>query len=101
LAAALLDESPLVRVAAAEVCLTQGFVELRDQATDQLLAAADVNLNGHFVAVAALNVLDGHWKTLPESVREQVTQLPRSADSPPERVGKYVGRLLDYVKTQE
>lgn len=101
LEAAYLDESPIVRVAAADVCLTHGFVDLNRRAIDQLLASADVNLSGHFVAVAALNVLDRHWSSLSTGERSMVNQLPRSIDSPPERVGKYVGRLIDHAKTRE
>ncbi|SRR6056297_430447 len=96
LEAALLDPSPSVRVAAAEVALEMSGTDLQKRAPGVLLGLANVENHGHFVAVAALNALDQAWGDLPESIQKQVTELPRQLKSPPPRVGKYVGRLIDY-----
>ena len=68
--------------------------ELKRRATDRLIELANVERWGHFVAVAALNVLDTR-ATLNDEDRSRISKLPRQLRKPPPRVGKYVGRLLD------
>ncbi|MEM9643724.1 MAG: sulfatase [Planctomycetota bacterium] len=97
LSAAFIDPSPIVRVALTDVVLAQGIDDWTDRARDGLLNLANVDRNGHFVAVAALNVFDRNWDQIDESTRAQVAQLPTSVKRPPDRVGKYVQRLLSHV----
>ncbi|TWT52900.1 Choline-sulfatase [Rubripirellula amarantea] len=89
------DDSPSVAVAACDGILSSGQKEMHQQASDRLLELANVKDYGHYVATAALNVIDMRVPKS-ESVKARLAELPRSFD-PPERVGGYVGRLLDHM----
>ncbi|QDV65816.1 Sulfatase [Crateriforma conspicua] len=98
LEAAMLDDSPSVRVAAAEVAM-QMDGPLRQRAPAVLANLADVDNYGQLVPVAALNVLDKYWSELPDDLRERVEALPEKTKDAPQRVSGYVGRLLKHVQS--
>ena len=52
------DESPVVRLAAAEAIVRHGSELLRDAAIEVILAAADHSQSSVYAAIYALNVLD-------------------------------------------
>lgn len=90
------DESPSVRVAAAQALATHGHPADRVVALDALMASADVRRNDYLVSVAALNALDPLVARLTPVQRERLAALPRRA--PPEvsgRMNDYLQRLLD------
>ena len=89
------DSNGSVAVAACDGVLQSSQSEsLKRRATQRLIELANVESVGHFVAVAALNVLDTRAELTNED-RKQIAELPRQLRKPPARVGKYVGRLLD------
>ena len=90
------DPSPSVAIAACEGLLGSSDRRLVAMASDRLLELANVEYHGHLVAIAALNVIDMRMPMTP-SLKVALAQLPRSA-KPPQRLGKYVGRLLDHAK---
>tara|TARA_R110002111_G_scaffold149022_1_gene216067 strand:- start:165 stop:1007 length:843 start_codon:yes stop_codon:yes gene_type:complete len=87
------DPAPVVAIAACEGLAMSDDSDLQEMATTRLLELANVKQYGHFAAVAALNVIDTRLPKT-ELLKTQLAKLPRSAN-PPQRVGKYVGRLLD------
>lgn len=92
---ALDDESPSVAVAAADGLLNTK--SHRDAAVQRLIELADASKHGHFVAVAALNVLDMN-AAMSDSEKAMVANLPRKTKNAPVRADGYVGRLLDDVQ---
>lgn len=92
---ALSDESPSVAVAAADGLLNSK--PYRDAAVQRLIELADASKHGHYVAVAALNVLDMNAATT-DSERAMVAKLPRKTDNAPVRANGYVGQLLDDIQ---
>ncbi len=90
------DESPSVAIAACDATITHGSKDQINMATDRLIELANVESTGHFAAIAALNVIDMN-STLSNEQLEKLKQLPRSLATPPTRVGKYVGKLIDHA----
>ncbi|KAA5540027.1 sulfatase-like hydrolase/transferase [Roseiconus nitratireducens] len=88
------DENPSVAIAACDGILMADQNDQQPHAIDRLIQLANVETAGHFVAVAALNVLDMR-APMDDALRQRLSELPRQLPKPPARVGKYVGRLLD------
>lgn len=90
------DEAPSVVVAACDALLSTSDSELIGRATSQLLELANVETQGRFVPVAALNVLDIHEAKLDAEARAKLAELPRQ-EKKRYRDGGYAGRLLEYM----
>ena len=90
---ALQDESPSVRIVAAEALGRFGSDEDLADALPVLLELADIERNGVYVAVAALNALD-ELDERAASVKDQIVALPRKAEGVPQRLGDYAERLI-------
>lgn len=90
------DESPSVAIAACDALIQIGTKQQSKLATDKLIDLANVETTGHFAAIAALNVIDTKSPLSGEQIAK-LKQLPRSLASPPTRVGKYVGKLIDHA----
>jgi uncharacterized sulfatase len=93
LRSALHDESPPVRIVAAETLGRFGNDEDLAAVLPVLLELADIERNGVYVAVAALNALD-NLDERAASVKDQIAALPRKADGVPQRMGDYADRLV-------
>jgi uncharacterized sulfatase len=93
LRAALQDESPSVRIIAAETLGRFGDDEDLAASLPVLLDLADIERHGVYVAVAALNALD-ELDERAESVKDEIAALPRKADGVPQRMGDYADRLI-------
>lgn len=89
------DESPIVGVAACEGLVVHGDEAQKTMATKQLLELASPDRHGHFVAIAALNVIDMRLP-MTQSLRQQLSELPMSAPEP-FRVRGYCDRLLEHA----
>ena len=96
---ALADDSPYVRIAAAEALGKYGSAEDIDAALALLVGLADSEKNNSYIAIQALNALDALGKkAAPWKARIAVlaTVDPKS----PARVNKeYTTRLVDWLKT--
>ena len=90
------DVSPSVAIAACDGLLSDESISTQRKAVERLIELADVNRQGHFAAVAALNVLDMN-ASLTEAEIRQISELTREAKQPPVRLGKYVGKLIDHA----
>ena len=91
----LKDSSPSVSIAACDRLLTSQDVAIGKAAEERLFELANVQQHGHFVAIAALNVMDFRMSRDRERSR-RLAELPRKHQPPP-RIGKYVGRLLEHA----
>ncbi|EMI27180.1 sulfatase family protein [Rhodopirellula europaea] len=91
------DESPIVRAAACEGLLVAGNDSQREHAKETLLQFANVDNEGHFVAMTALNLIDNHRRELDWDVKSALQKVPTKGDNPPIRADKYVQSLLKYL----
>ena len=90
--AACKDDSPYVRVIAAEALCQFGSKAQLADALDVLLAHADVSQAGHFPAMLALNALD-HLDERAASVQKAIVELPTKTKAP--RGSNYLARLKE------
>lgn len=91
--AALQDESPYVRIVAAEALAQYGSADDIQPALAVLAELAPVDRNGIYVsmfALGAIDELDGRAASLVDALKG----MPRKDDSIPQRMGAYVGNLL-------
>jgi arylsulfatase A-like enzyme len=93
LRALLADESPSVRVAAAEALAAHGAGDDRKTGREALLSLADAGRNPYFVSVAALDALDNLAAPDPEE-RRRLEALPRRQPGVNARMADYLERLL-------
>jgi uncharacterized sulfatase len=91
------DESPIVRAAASEGLLVAGNNSQRTEAKQNLVQLANVDHEGHFVAMTALNLIDNHRQAIEWNVRPLLKNLPTKGNDPPVRADKYVLNLLQYL----
>lgn len=91
---ALQDDSPSVRIAAAEALGKFGSDSDLEAALPVLLAAANVEQSGIFQAVPALNALDEMGERARPAL-SVIRKLPRKASNIPPRMGDYAQRLLE------
>jgi uncharacterized sulfatase len=89
----LTDDSPYVRVVAAEALARYGSARDRTAAVDSLLGLSDCEKHGVFVSVAALNALDAVG-TPSQAVCDAVKKLPTKPKVPDPRYDPYVARLV-------
>jgi uncharacterized sulfatase len=90
---ALGDESPSVRVAAADALAQFGGAGDLDKALEALVAAADPTKNSNATATEALNAITNVGGKA-ASVKEKLAALPRKANGGPARVSEYPSRLF-------
>jgi arylsulfatase A-like enzyme len=93
---ALKDESPYVRVPAAEALGRYGTASDVELALPVLLEAADVRNHGAYAAIAALNAIDALGPRA-AAARGAVRALPRTDPASPDRANEYVPRLIQTI----
>ena len=91
---ALADDSPYVRVIAAEALGRYGSESDAAEAVSVLMELARLDTNGVFVSVLALNTLDELDKKA-ASVAGAIGALPQSDPATPRRMKTYVPRLIE------
>lgn len=91
------DESPSVRIAAAEALSTYGSDEELAGALDVLLAAADSTKNNPATAIEALNVI-GRLDKKALSIRAKIASLPKAEKRVGSRIAEYPERLKASLK---
>lgn len=89
---ALHDESPYVRIAAAEALGRYGDEEDVKQALAVLAPAADPAISSNFVCAAALTAID-HMDKRAAPLRDQIAALPKAHPRALPRTEKYIGNL--------
>jgi uncharacterized sulfatase len=92
----LADESPNVRIAAAEALARYGDDGDLQEALEVLLMSADLDSRPLFEVVAALNAID-HLGGRAAGARERIASLPREHAKAPAPFGLYVPRLVEKV----
>jgi len=92
----LSDESPSVRVAAADALATFGPNSLNEVGIAALLREADAGKNSYYGAVAALNALDRLDKAI-DPIRPDIAKLPRKSPGATQRTAAYVERLIQHI----
>ena len=92
----LTDESPSVRVTAAEVLGTYGNPQDLSKALEVLLAAADCTKQGIYSAVEALNALHrlGHKV---DPVKDKIGALPKEVAGTEQKLKEYIPRLIEQI----
>ena len=99
LAAALKDNSPYVRIAAAEALGRYGNDADLKQALNALVELGPIGKNGVFVSMAALNALDALGeKAAP--VARAIQAMPAQGKVPDTRYAPYVPRLLEDLQAR-
>jgi len=90
---ALQDDSPFVRIMAAEALGRYGSGAEAEKALAILLDLAPVDKNGLHVSVAALNAI---YFLGPKAAgaKSRIESLPQKSDDIPARLGAYVPRLI-------
>jgi uncharacterized sulfatase len=91
LVAALHDQSPMVRITAAEALGRFGSESDADAALDVLLRYARPESN-YYLAVAAWNALD-HLDERARPALDTIRSLPTKGEKLPQRMGEYTTRL--------
>ena len=94
LVAGLADDSPYVRIVAAEALRALGGATERSDALRTLAGLCDWSKNDVFVAIAALNAVDACGNAA-ESLAGTLRHLPRDGRAPDNRYRDYVPRLLE------
>jgi len=96
LRSALRDESPSVRICAAEALGEYGNQSDLNDALKVLLEAADLTQSSVYAAVEALNAID-YLDHRAAAIRDRVAELPDRVKQMPPRTSNYVGRLKEKV----
>jgi uncharacterized sulfatase len=91
---AMKDESPSVRIAAANALATYGGAEDSTAALNVLLADADATKSSNAAAIEALNALSTHVEKL-KPLTAIFTALPDGAKGTEQRLKEYVPRLKE------
>lgn len=93
------DESPSVRIAAAEALATHGSEADLPQCLEVLITAADPVKNGNPAATAALTAID-NLGAKAASLKPKLAALPLKSDQGPARLREYPSRLLKHLNGQ-
>jgi arylsulfatase A-like enzyme len=93
---ALADDSPHVRIAAAEALGKHGNAEQQKAALAALVDLANVEKHDVFISVAALNALDELGANA-APIAGEIVQLPKRGKFPHGRYDSYVGRLIEDI----
>jgi uncharacterized sulfatase len=95
----LSDDSPHVRIAAAEALGRYGSDEDLQAALDLLIRLADSEKNNSYIAIHALNAIDALGKKA-APLKEQIAALPTVDPKSPARVNtEYTVKLVNWLKT--
>lgn len=89
---ALADDTPSVRIVAAEAMGRFGTEEELAQALEALIKLADSSANGIYVAAEALNAIDALGKKA-RPLKERIAALAKPEPTAPERVAPIIERL--------
>jgi uncharacterized sulfatase len=98
LAAALKDDSPYVRIVAAEAIAQHGRESDLKPALDVLAALGPIDANGVFVSMAALNSIESLGANA-APLAAPVRRFPAQGEVPHARYNSYVPRLLERLGT--
>jgi len=93
---ALHDESPYVRVVAAEVLGRFGSDHEAGMALETLMDLASIEENGVFVSMEALNAID-YMDERAAPAKDRIAALPREAEGVNSRMRGYVPNLIDKI----
>ncbi len=93
---ALGDDSPYVRITAAEALARYGAVADLNACLDLLVSEADLDKTGLYRSMAALNAIDAMGDRAASRI-EAIRGLPRTAAGIPGKLDGYVGRLLERI----
>lgn len=93
----LADESPSVRLAAAEALARFGAASDRAPAVARITDLMSPLSAGAYVAIEALNVLDACGAPVVEPLRARIGALPPYDPQAPKRANVYVARLVDHL----
>lgn len=93
---ALQDDSPYVRVVAAESLGRFGDDQESAKALETLMALASVEKNGVYVSMEALNAID-YMDERAAPAKDRIAALPETLDSLPQKLNGYVPRLLEKI----
>ncbi len=96
LCAALKDESPSVRIVAAQALGRYGSDEDANMALEVLLELASINDNDFFVTVPALNAIDAMDQRA-KSIKDKIAILPKSSDKISSRNSSYIPDLINKI----
>ena len=91
---ALSDDSPYVRVVAAEALGKFGSEEQVDKAVETLGQIADPIKNGCFPSMLAMNAID-HLDNKAKSLLPMIESMPQVPEGVDKRFQGYVGRLVN------
>lgn len=91
---ALDDDSPYVRIVAAEALARFGNPSQRQQGEQLLVELADARQSGIFVALAALNAIDCLEPEISQALKARLPKDAAGVAGPDRRYGEYVPRLL-------
>jgi uncharacterized sulfatase len=100
LQAALKDESPWVRIVAAEALGRFGAPEVADAALAVLVELGPIDRNGVFVSMSALNALESLGDRAAPAIA-RVRQFPSQGEAPDARYNSYVPRLLERLRRED
>lgn len=90
------DESPSVRIVAAEALGLYGNAEDLALALPLLLDYANAETHGVYAAIAALNAIDRLGEKA-DSIRAEVAKLPRKDSNATNRTASYCDRLIERI----
>lgn len=93
----LADTAPNVRIVAAEALARYGDANDFAPAIEVLLSDSDLNKQGIYAAIAAMNALTDVGGVKLKPYRERIAALPKDAPKAPERTRAYVRGLIDYL----
>jgi arylsulfatase A-like enzyme len=96
LCAALKDESPSVRIVAAQALGQYGSDEDADMALNVLLELASIDNNDFFVTVPALNAIDAMDQRA-KPVKDKIKSLPQSSNKISSRMRSYIKDLKNKI----
>ena len=94
LSSALNDDSPYVRVVAAEALARFGDAGERERGEQGLVALADAERSNTFVAIAALNAIDCLDPAISQTLKATLPKDGGRGKAPDRRYSEYVPRLL-------
>ena len=93
---ALKDESPSVRIVAAQALGQYGSDEDVKMALEVLLELANIDNNSIFVSVPALNAIDAMDERA-KLIKDEIAALPQSSDKISSRMRAYIPDLINKI----
>ncbi len=96
---ALSDEAPEVRIAAGEALGRYGSDAESTEAAQVLLKLSDIEKNGPYVAMMALNGID-YMGPRAAGFKDQVAKLPKTTKGYPQKLSGYVPNILEHIASK-